>query len=126
MIESNLPIAPLPAPGFQEWILWILRRRIHLRVTGGSMLPTLAAGDLVLVDSRAYRDELPAPGEVVVARHPYQRDLRLIKRVATITEEGRVFLQSDNPREGSDSRHFGALSPQRLVGRVTARVPVPK
>ncbi|NJN83665.1 MAG: nickel-type superoxide dismutase maturation protease [Caldilineaceae bacterium] len=92
-----------------------------MRVTGASMLPTLRAGDEVFVDPRAYRHRLPQPGEIVVAWHPYQSDLKLIKRVATITADGDCFLASDNPAEGSDSRAFGAVPSQRLIGKVTSR-----
>ncbi len=113
---------PIPAPSLYDWILWALRRRLRLRVTGDSMLPTLMAGDLVLVDNTAYRHDRPAPGDVVVARHPYQKDLIIIKRVTAVTPEGRVTVHSDNPRVGSDSRQFGTLAPARLIGRVTARL----
>jgi nickel-type superoxide dismutase maturation protease len=113
---------PIPAPSLYEWLLWALRRRLRLRVTGDSMLPTLMAGDLVLVDNSAYRHDLPVPGDVVVVRHPYQKDLIIIKRVTAVTPEGRITVRSDNPRVGSDSRQFGTLAPGRLIGRVTAHL----
>ncbi len=86
------------------------------------MLPTLKPGDLVLVDVRAFRLRDPAPDEIIVARHPRQEGLTLINRVGFVDEAGRVFLRSDNPREGSDSRQFGAVAPDAILGRVTARV----
>ncbi len=92
------------------------------RVTGESMQPTLLPGDILLVDTRAYAASPPQLGDIVLAHHPYQKDLTIIKRVVDITSEGRLVLHSDNPSVGSDSRSFGTLSPQRLIGRVTCRV----
>ncbi len=83
------------------------------------MRPTLEAGDLVLVD----RDDtsLPAPGTLVVARHPQRPDRVLIKRVLS---QGRdtVALGSDNPTAGVDSRHFGSVRRVDVIGSVTLRV----
>ena len=111
----------LPEASLWEWLLWLGRRRLRLQVTGDSMEPTLKAGDLVLVDLRSSPTDLLRPGEVVVAWHPYQKHLQIIKRVEAITAEGRVVLRSDNPQVGSDSRQFGALAPERLIGRVICR-----
>ena len=85
------------------------------------MQPTLLPGDMVLVDPRAFRMSGPLVGDIVLARHPYERDVSIIKRVADITLEGRLVLHSDNPRVGSDSRQFGTISQERLIGRVTCR-----
>jgi len=121
-MKPNQPIpAGLPSPSGREWILWLLRRRVMRQVTGESMQPTLLPGDRVLVDPYAYTATMPQVGDVVLVWHPYKKDLSIIKRVADITPEGRLVLQSDNPRVGSDSRSFGTLSPQRLIGRVTCR-----
>lgn len=106
-----------------ELLLWLLRLRKRFRVTGASMLPLLEPGQEVLIDRRAYRREPPQPGDIVVAQHPYQPDLKIIKRVTAVSTDGRYFLQGDNPQESSDSRSFGAVSPQLILGRVTSRFP---
>jgi nickel-type superoxide dismutase maturation protease len=87
------------------------------------MLPTLEAGDTVWVDCRAYRESLPDVGDLVVARHPFQADQLLIKRVAAVEVEGRIFLRGDNPDESTDSRGLGALEGSRLIGQVIGRTP---
>ena len=56
------------------------------------MLPTLAPGDQVLVDRRAYTGSSPQIGDIVVVPHPYVVGTRLIKRVARVTEDGRLWL----------------------------------
>lgn len=118
--DKHIP-ATLPAPSWREWILWLLRRRMRVKVTGDSMLPTVASGDIVLVDTNAYIASIPKVGEIVLAHHPYHKDLSIIKRVADITSEERLVLHSDNRQVGSDSRQFGTISTQRLIGQVTCR-----
>lgn len=110
----------LPDIGVKEMLLWLLRRRYRLRVVGQSMVPLLQPGEEVLVDGRAYGAEPPEPGDVVVARHPH-RDLKLVKRVTTVREDGSCLLSGDNPRESSDSRQFGAVPRDHILGRVTCR-----
>jgi nickel-type superoxide dismutase maturation protease len=85
------------------------------------MAPLLEPGDELLVDLRAYRRILPCPGDIVVARHPYRTDLRLVKRVAEVLDNGHCILEGDNPTESTDSQIFGPLPPQYILGRVTSR-----
>lgn len=92
---------------------------MRLRVKGDSMLPTLKAGDLVLVNKNAFKTTLPKAGDVVVAWHPNESQLAIIKRVASITPAKQIDLRSDNPL-GSDSRQFGVLSLDKIIGKVTA------
>lgn len=87
------------------------------------MYPLLVDGDTVLFDEEAYRAHLPARGDIVLARHPFKRDVVMCKRVDHVTSEGRLFLVGDNRLESSDSRGFGALSPDRILGRVIRKVP---
>lgn len=116
--DSHSP-ASLPTPSWREWILWLLRQRMRLQVTGESMLPTVKPGDIVLIDTKAYLQAIPQIGDIVLARHPY-KDLSIIKRITDITLEERLVLSSDNPQAGSDSRQFGTISKQRLIGKVTS------
>jgi nickel-type superoxide dismutase maturation protease len=107
-----------------EFLLWMIRRRFRYRVTGNSMLPLLQPGDEVLVDRRAYRSMRPLPGDLVVARHPFQKGVRLIKQVVAVDDAGRCQLEGTNPLgviESSDSRGFGRLPPEKIIGRVTSR-----
>ena len=85
------------------------------------MLPTIIPGDIVLVDTNAYVASPPEVGEIVLVHHPYRQGLLIIKRVADITPKGRLVLHSDNHHVGSDSRQFGTISMQQLIGRVTCR-----
>lgn len=87
------------------------------------MAPLLKPKDEILVDLKAYRDQQPRPGEIVIAQHPYQTDLRLVKRVALVQEDGSCFLTGDNSAESTDSRSFGLVAPEQILGQVTSRFP---
>ena len=84
------------------------------------MLPTWRAGEEVLLDTHAYDHAAPQVGDIVVAFHPEQTDLKIIKRVGEVVVDG-VFLSSDNPNAGSDSRQFGIVGMNKVVGRVNGR-----
>jgi len=108
--------------GLQDLWLWLVGRRRRFRVVGASMEPVLKPGDVVFVDTGAYRREGPRAGELVVARHPYRTDAYLIKRVASVADPGQCLLAGDNPAESTDSRSFGAVSADGILGRVTSRL----
>ncbi|NJL82172.1 MAG: nickel-type superoxide dismutase maturation protease [Chloroflexaceae bacterium] len=114
--------ASLPASNYRELFLWLLGRRRRFRVTGPSMLPLLRPGEEVLVQAIAKDSQGPQAGEIVIARHPDQPGLRLIKRVKAV-DGGLYFLQGDNDRESTDSRSFGAVPWEQILGKVTSRFP---
>ena len=102
-------------------LLWLSRQRRRFRVTGLSMLPLLQPGDEILVNFKAYRNQFPQPGDIIVAEHPYKPQTRIVKRVTAVREDGACFLQGDNSAESTDSRAFGWMSPQQILGQVTGR-----
>ena len=83
------------------------------------MQPTLQAGDEVLVHPR----RAPLPGDLVVARHPHQPTW-MVKRYAG-PRAGGAWLLGDNADASTDSRHFGPVPADTLVGPVIARFPRP-
>ncbi len=94
------------------------------------MTPTLPAGAVVMLNPRAYRQRKPQEEEIVVARHPHQDELQIIKRVTVVveshTENGtpsiRLILASDNAAEGTDSRVFGPVALDLVLGKVISRL----
>ncbi|MFE5512846.1 nickel-type superoxide dismutase maturation protease [Streptomyces sp. NPDC056529] len=85
-------------------------------VTGVSMVPTLLHGDRLLVH---YGGRL-RPGNVAVLRHPLQQDLLVVKRLIERRDGGWWVLGDNRDTEG-DSRVFGAVPPELVLGRVRAR-----
>jgi nickel-type superoxide dismutase maturation protease len=86
-------------------------------VDGPSMVPTLRHGDQVVV---RYGAPL-RPGAVVLARHPLRQNLLVVKR-AVERRPGGWWLLSDNPFVESDSRDFGAVPDDLVLGRVLLRL----
>ncbi|RMH69514.1 MAG: nickel-type superoxide dismutase maturation protease [Gemmatimonadetes bacterium] len=114
-------MAQLPEVNLWELGLWIIKKRERLRVTGSSMLPLLKPGDEVLVNPAAYRKHPPQAGDLVVAVHPRNPHQKIIKRITTISPQNTYFIQGDNPAESTDSRHFGAVPGDFIIGKVTCR-----
>jgi len=101
--------------------LVMARRYRRVAVTGRSMAPAYLPGDWLVVDRWAYRRRPPRPGEVVVARDPRDSSKLLLKRVAAVEADGRVWVEGDNAAASTDSRAFGAVGREALVGRVVRR-----
>lgn len=112
---------PLPTAGRRELILRLCNLRRKIRVRGPSMLPEFAPGDELFLDPRAYRRRAPRVGDVVMARHPLAPQEIILKRVAFVDPDGRVFLCGDNPQASTDSRTLGLFPPEHILGRVTSR-----
>ncbi|MFE7134858.1 nickel-type superoxide dismutase maturation protease [Streptomyces sp. NPDC057638] len=90
-------------------------------VTGPSMYPTLRGGDRLLVHYGAG----VRPGDVAVLRHPLQQDLLIVKRLVERRESG-WWVLSDNPGAEGDSRVFGTVPPELVLGRVRVRYRPPR
>ncbi|MGK7946943.1 MAG: S26 family signal peptidase, partial [Microcystaceae cyanobacterium] len=56
--------------------------------------------------------------DVVVVKSPLQSDFYLIKRIVSIREDGACFLQGDNKAQSTDSRSFGWVQPELIIGQV--------
>ena len=82
------------------------------------MQPLLQHGDVVLIDPSSP----PEVGSIVLAQHPLRADLRILKRLDHLTEDGRLYVLGDNSAESTDSRAFGTLSPDLMLGRVVLRL----
>jgi nickel-type superoxide dismutase maturation protease len=83
-------------------------------VSGLSMIPTLAPGERVLV-----RNDGPIVlGDIVVFRHESQFD---VKRVLRIEADG-IFVQGDNDLVSTDSRTYGLIPIEDVLGTVTYRL----
>lgn len=85
------------------------------------MLPTLQPNDDVLVLPVTRMTAL-APGDIVLCIHPFRPDLRMVKRISETFYDGGCYVLSDNVAEGNDSRSFGVVGRDRIVGLVTSRL----
>jgi len=95
---------------------------VRFRVEDESMRPTLEPGDYVLVNRWAYRFQSPKRGDLVVVRDPETMERFLVKRVSDAAGPTQVQLAGDNLTASRDSRAFGPVSIDRIVGKVWMRL----
>jgi signal peptidase I len=98
-------------------------RPFRVEIVGASMRPTLEPGDWAL----AHAPSRYARGDVVVLEHPERPGFELVKRVThlpgDLAPNGRVLGEREFWVEGdadasTDSRTFGPVSRDALLGRV--------
>ncbi|MGH8868899.1 MAG: nickel-type superoxide dismutase maturation protease [Actinomycetes bacterium] len=87
-----------------------------MAVSGPSMLPALSPGDWLLVRWGAR----VRPGDVVVLRRPDRADLLVVKRAVRRLDRG-WWVAGDNPGASDDSRTFGVVPVDQVLGRVLCR-----
>ena len=93
----------------------------RFRVEDDSMRPTLAPGDYVVVNRWAYRLHRPATGDVVVVRDPEAPERFLVKRIFDVNRS-RIEVVGDNEGRSRDSRTFGPIPLEEVIGKVWIRL----
>ena len=91
-----------------------------VRVEGNSMAPTYGNGDWLLVlwmQQSPHRGQL---GSIAVIEREGQPGILLIKRIQK-SHGGNYWVEGDNI-ESTDSRSWGWITPNEIVGRVLFRV----
>ncbi len=91
------------------------------QVAGESMTPALSSGERVLVNKAAYWFSRPRVGDVVVVRDPRQPARLLIKRIDGSADGEGYRVLGDNPDASTDSRAFGPIRREQILGKVLFR-----
>ena len=89
-------------------------------VEGESMLPDVLPGERVLVNKAAYWLRRPLAGDLVVLRDPRDSSRLLLKRLGA-PEGDRWHVLGANAEASTDSRTFGPVGRELLVGKVLFR-----
>jgi nickel-type superoxide dismutase maturation protease len=94
---------------------------VRYEVEGASMAPSFVAGERLLINKAAYWfGRSPRAGDVVVARDPREPERLILKRIAG-EHVGGWRVEGDNAAASTDSREFGAVSRDLIVGKVVGR-----
>ena len=83
-------------------------------ISGHSMFPTLHPGQDVLSFNWAYLGRKPKVGDIVVVE---VNGKEMVKRVQKVGGR-RIFVEGDNKQESTDSRYFGPVNMDQIVGKV--------
>jgi nickel-type superoxide dismutase maturation protease len=94
---------------------------VRYRVEGESMEPDVSPGERVFVNRAAYWFSKPSSGDRVVVRDPRQPDRLLLKRIDRRAESGGWLVLGDNPKASTDSREFGPVARELILGKVWFR-----
>lgn len=112
-------------------VLFVKLFLFDLMITQGrSMLPAIEPGSVLLVNKAAYGIRLPGlgiylfrwsrpgKGDMVVFYTPLGE--RVVKRCSDVDHDGTFFALGDNDLESFDSRSYGSISFDHLLGKVVA------
>ena len=87
-----------------------------LKIRGFSLHPGLQAGDYVLAAGVPFPMGKIKVGDVIVFRQPQYGTL--IKRVQQVLEGGRAFEVLGTQIDSTDSRDFGPVPKEQVIGKV--------
>ena len=91
--------------------------RQHLRVIGNSMEDTISEGDLIIYKNINPKNNELEVGDIVVAFHPKIKNKLIVKRIYQI-HQNKVYLRGDNSLSSTDSREWGLIELDLIVGKV--------
>ena len=89
-------------------------------VEGESMAPSVSPGEHVLVNRAIYWISKPKAGDLVVMQDPREPKRLLLKRIDEARENS-FEVVGDNPMASTDSRTFGPVPRDLIVGKVWFR-----
>ena len=118
-MQSEIPHSKLI-----DFLLLLTSRRRRFRVTGSSMSPLLFDGEEIII--ACLPDLIPSlrVDDIVVLVHPLESNLKIVKRIKAIAPNGKkFFVQGDNLFASTDSRHFGWVDENLIIGKVICRFP---
>src|SRR5262245_50006346 len=84
------------------------------KVLGHSMEPLIRNGDVVFINRIAYLFKKPHVGDVVAAKI---NEKIFVKRITKV-EKNKFFLSGDNSHDSFDSRKFGMIAGNEIIGKV--------
>lgn len=89
---------------------------IKITVKGRSMYPRYKEGDILIVNKLAYLFGKPKIDDIVLLKSPVENRL-LIKKIS-FKKDGKYFVIGENEKESIDSRNFGWVYRESILGKV--------
>jgi len=88
----------------------------RFKIIGHSMEPTILQGQTVLVSLIPYLFSKPKINDIVALRERKSGKV-FIKRIVKVDRE-KYFVSGDNKKDSMDSRRFGWINKEEIVGKV--------
>lgn len=85
-------------------------------IHGHSMEPTIKENQTVFVSALPFLLRKPKINDIVAIKHPHDNKT-FIKRIIMI-ENKKYFVQGDNKSDSIDSRKFGMIGKELIIGKV--------
>ena len=84
------------------------------------MSPTFREGDKVFYKKYLINKSNLKVGQIVIFKHPIQERIQ-IKRIKQI-KENCIEVSGDNSKDSTDSKSFGFVQNEKIVGIVTSKI----
>ena len=88
------------------------------------MLPHLRDGDIVFFKKYKKNKSKLKNGEIIIFNHPLQNK-KLIKRINSV-DQNNIEVLGDNIEFSEDSKKFGLIKNENIIGIVTSKLIFPK
>ena len=88
------------------------------------MLPTLKAGDIVFFKKYKKHKSILKNRQIVIFNHPL-KNKNLIKRISSVNQNN-VEVLGDNIEYSEDSKKFGLIKNEKIIGIITSKLMMPK
>lgn len=102
---------------------WLLGYNLY-HIPSKSMQPTLQIGDVVISDSWFKESDIKQGAIAIFKRHP--NGIILIKRITQVRKNSNntqeIFVEGDNKNFSVDSRRFGWVNANNIIGIASAKV----
>lgn len=95
-----------------------------LKIHGDSLFPDYQEGDFVLVSKIPFLVFAPRPGQVIAFHLPPYGTL--IKRIDQVFENGDAYFVIGTHPHSVDSRQFGLVRRESIIGQVIWHIPKPR
>ena len=88
------------------------------------MLPNLREGDIVFFKKYKKNKSKLKNGQLIIFNHPL-KNKKLIKRINSVNQNN-IEVIGDNIKFSEDSKKFGLINNEKIIGIVTSKLIIPK